>query len=256
MTARSVARDQSDGPETCQYRSVQLPIRHLRKRSPMFHLSPRTNALVAGLAYVVMTASAFLAVFDPAAFAALPDGTGLWPDSLTGPLRTYLVGQIVIVVMDVVIALALFALFRPAAPRLSLAMAATRLLYAAGFAFAITDLARAYTLTRILPADASGVAAVEAAFASYRLIWDVAFFLFAAHLVLLGALVWGESTLRKVLGVLLVVAGLGYFADSVIALALPEVAFRFAIYTFVGEMTLMLWLLFAAGRSGRQVRAA
>ena len=43
----------------------------------------------------------------------------------------------------------------------------------------------------------------------------------------------------------------GYIADSLILFTTVGVEFRFAPYTFVGEMTLTLWLFFIAGKPGR-----
>ena len=76
----------------------------------------------------------------------------------------------------------------------------------------------------------------------------IALIIFSAHLLLLASLVWSDGLWRRVLAVLLAIAGLGYFADSLIAFTLPDVTFRFALFTFAGELALIVWLFAAGGR--------
>lgn len=58
-----------------------------------------------------------------------------------------------------------------------------------------------------------------------------------------GYLVLRSGFLPSVLGVLLIVAGIGYLIDLAIYLALPELNLTVTQYTFVGELLLPLWLL-------------
>ena len=45
------------------------------------------------------------------------------------------------------------------------------------------------------------------------------------------------------MGLLLGIAGLGYFASSFQPYLFPAVNIDFAVYTFYGELAFMLWLL-------------
>lgn len=47
-----------------------------------------------------------------------------------------------------------------------------------------------------------------------------------------------------VLGVLVVIAGAGYCVDSFGMLLLPHYTLKIAVFTFIGELLLMFWLLF------------
>lgn len=60
----------------------------------------------------------------------------------------------------------------------------------------------------------------------------------------LGYLVIKSRFMPKVLGVLLIVAGIGYLIDVGFYFLMPEFGFTFSDFTFVGEVTFMFWLVF------------
>ncbi len=62
-------------------------------------------------------------------------------------------------------------------------------------------------------------------------------------LVPLGYLVYKSGFLPRVLGVLVVIAGIGYVADLVVFLLLPDLDVQIAGYAFIAEVPLLLWLL-------------
>lgn len=59
----------------------------------------------------------------------------------------------------------------------------------------------------------------------------------------LGYLVFKSGYIPGVLGILLIVAGLGYLIDSFGRFLLPNYNMTIAMYTFVGELLLTFWLL-------------
>lgn len=59
----------------------------------------------------------------------------------------------------------------------------------------------------------------------------------------LGYLVIRATFLPSFLGVLLVVAGLGYLVDVTLQLLVPSVSLRVSAFTFIGELLFPLWLL-------------
>jgi Domain of unknown function (DUF4386) len=82
--------------------------------------------------------------------------------------------------------------------------------------------------------------------------WDLALIVFGLHLFVLGILVFcsGRTGLR-VLGILVIAAGVGYLIDGVGKVLVPNYGLTIAMYTFVGEPLLMLWLLWKAIRGFR-----
>ena len=51
----------------------------------------------------------------------------------------------------------------------------------------------------------------------------------------------------------LLAAGAGYFADSVVTLGVPGTEAAIGLYTFIGEVVFMVWLLVAGLRRGPKV---
>lgn len=213
----------------------------------------RRYALIAGFAYLAMTVIALSVLVDTSRLPALltADSVGApWPAATARALGRQLIGLAIVVGLDLLIAWALYALWRADRPVLAGLMALTQVIYAVIFAYALTHVAAAWQALRTDLLSTASLQRVMAELQAFQAIWDGAFVFFSAHLILLGALVRGPGPWRKGLGILLIVAGLGYLADSLLAFGAPDTAFRFAPYTFVGEMLFMLWLLFAAGRRG------
>ncbi|MEZ0074172.1 hypothetical protein ABH927_003528 [Planotetraspora sp. GP83] len=52
----------------------------------------------------------------------------------------------------------------------------------------------------------------------------------------------------RVLGILLVVAGLGYLADGIGAVLVSGYSLDIALFTFAGEVVLIFWLLISGRR--------
>jgi hypothetical protein len=73
--------------------------------------------------------------------------------------------------------------------------------------------------------------------------WDFGLVLFGLHLIVIGYLVFKASYMPKILGALLVIAGLGYMFDSITVLLFPNFGVTVSLFTFVGELLLALWLV-------------
>ncbi|MBE9509820.1 MAG: DUF4386 domain-containing protein [Bacteroidetes bacterium] len=73
--------------------------------------------------------------------------------------------------------------------------------------------------------------------------WAIGFIFFGFHLALLGYLVFKSCYIPRILGVLLVVAGLGYLIDNFVKFLLPNYDLAISMITFIGELLFMLWLL-------------
>ena len=71
---------------------------------------------------------------------------------------------------------------------------------------------------------------------------------FSIHLVLLGYLVFMSNYIPKTMGVVLVIAGLGYLTDALKPFLFPNFNSRFITITFFGELIFMLWLLIEGSR--------
>jgi hypothetical protein len=154
--------------------------------------------------------------------------------------------------LDVIVAWALYGLFRSAAPNMSLFGASLRTLYAGGLAYATWQLQLAYEIYGRMPAAPSAFARVQ----SFYTFWETGLILFGFHLLVIGWLVFTDKRLSAaiaaILGTLLIITGLGYVVDSIAFLFYPATSFAITNYTFVGEMIFMAWLLWTGITGGRK----
>jgi hypothetical protein len=149
---------------------------------------------------------------------------------------------------DLVISWSLYVLLRPVSASLSLLTAWFRLIYTA---VAVAALQNLVTLLPLVTTpdyrrafgpeqlDAQALFLVHA----YHYQWDIALVFFGIHLVLLGYLVYRSQYIPRLLGVLLVIAGVGYVASTLGPYLLPRFDFGWLFVTFFGELVFMLWLL-------------
>lgn len=96
--------------------------------------------------------------------------------------------------------------------------------------------------------DAGGSGSVEQRVQTFDDLWHVGLVFFGVHRVLIGWLAYRSGRVARIFGVLLVVSGLGYLADSVGTVLVPGYSPVIAQFTFVGEVALIFWLLIKGRR--------
>lgn len=158
-----------------------------------------------------------------------------------------------VVVLDAVVAWALFRVFSPVNSDLSRLAAWFRLAYTGVLTVAVSQLAG-------IPGLLSSGAYSEA-FGAEQLqgqvllrteafddIWMAGLILFGVHLLIIGYLAYVSGYVPRVLGVLLVMAGVGYAFDSFVTVFSDGSPFAISTVTFLGEFLLGLWLLIRGRR--------
>ncbi len=151
---------------------------------------------------------------------------------------------VAVVVLDVIVAAALFAVFASVNRGVSMMAAWFRVAYSAVFLVAIC---RLLEVPALLTGDPDQAMRVLDAFDAT---WKVGLVLFALHLLLIGYLAYRSGFMARIFGVLLTIAGLGYLADGFAAILVADFPFSFAVFVFGGEVALIFWLLIR----GRQIR--
>ena len=170
-----------------------------------------------------------------------------------GLFRLGIASLVVVIALDVVVAWALYRVFSPVGRSLSMLAAALRLVYSGVFMVAIGQL---LGVIRLLSDDgnlaAFGADQVYAqamlGITAFNDTWHVSQFLFGLHLLLIGYLAYRSHYIPRLLGVLLVIAGLGYATDSMGAVLSLGSWTDISSFTFLGEFLLALWLLIRARR--------
>ncbi|GAB3995439.1 DUF4386 domain-containing protein [Glycomyces albus] len=149
---------------------------------------------------------------------------------------------VLVVVLDVVVAAALFSVFASVDRTVSMAAAWFRVAYSAVFLVAIAQLA-------LVPDRLDEPEAVLAAIEEFGVVWSVGLGVFGVHLLLLGWLAYRAAFIPRIFGVLLALAGLGYLCDGLGEIVVRDYGLDLALYTFFGEIALMVWLLVKGTRT-------
>jgi len=217
--------------------------------------SIKTKARLAGMLYLVIF------VVAPFAFLIVPETIVVDGDAATtaanvidseGLFRAGMVAETIIIAAEIVLAGLLYGLLRPVSRPLSLAAAFAR------FGEAMVQAVNLFTSAIVLlvlggtgylavfepeELDALATLFVEAN-AFGVMLWGL---LFGFHLALLGYLVHRSGFWPRLLGVLLMVASLGYLAQSYGHIVSPDQDAFFAVLVVIlavpGELGFTIWLL-------------
>jgi Domain of unknown function (DUF4386) len=206
--------------------------------------SLRTASFIAGLALALIVALAIFGNFVAVQPLITPgDAAKTAQDILNSEalFRWGIASLVLAAVLDMIVAVALLALFEPVNRNVSTMAALFRVAYTAVFLVAIIQLVVSLGL---LGNPDLALRAIDA----YNTIWLVGLIFFGIHLVLIGYLAYRSGYMAKVFGILLVVAGLGYLVDGFGTVLVPNYSMNIAQFTFIGEAALMFWLLIKGTR--------
>lgn len=155
---------------------------------------------------------------------------------------------VIVAILDVVVAWALYVFLIPVNRNLSLLAAWFRLVYATILCVALFNYANILQLL----SGADYLKAFEAdklktdvmlsinAFADG---WAIGLVFFGLHLALLGYLILKSNYIPRVLGIVIIIAGLSYLIDNFGKFLLPNYNLDIATFVGWGELLLTLWLL-------------
>ena len=222
-----------------------------RKTASIADISLRKAAIVAGFGLLIMSVFAIFAeFFVRQSLIVLGDAATTANNIMANELlfRSGICSFIIVIILDVVVAWALYVLLKPVNKSLSLLTAWFRLVYATIFGIALLNLV--IVLHLLSGADYLTVFETDQLPAQVTLFlnafsygWQIGYVFFGLHLFVLGYLVFKSGYIPRILGVLLIIAGLGYLIDSFGIFLLPNYEATISLVTFIGELLLMLWLL-------------
>ena len=222
------------------------------------NLPRRRAARLAGLSYLAMFALGIFANFVVREGLVEPGDPAETVANITGSIGLFRLGLLsflAIFVLDVVIAWALHIVFRDVNRDVSLATAWFRLIYTAILGVALVSM---FQVLQILGgSDFLGVLSGEevnaltmSELATFESTWLIGLVAFGIHLVLLGWLVVRSGLVSRVLGYVLMVAGIAYVLDTTAQVLLADyesvagvLLAVVAVPSMVGEGWLGFWLL-------------
>ncbi len=160
--------------------------------------------------------------------------------------------HLITLICDVVVAWALYLFLKPVNKDLSLLTALFRMVFAVITLSAMLNLVGVLNLTqntRYLTAfDDSIYSEVLLSIKNFNLQWSFAFSFFSLYLMLIGALAYKATYVPKTIGILLIIAGIGYLIDTLRTFFFPSVQMDYIMITYFGEVIFMLWLLIKGWR--------
>ncbi len=211
-----------------------------RRISAIAGISLLTMAVVAGFGYGFAFERLYVAGNGDATVSRLNNTSWL----LTSVIASF----IIILILDVIVALALYALFKKASPLLSLISAASRLMYAAILGKAITYLVSAGHQLQDTPQDKEMVMNNLDLFLHT---WSLGLIIFGIHLCILGMVLKNAGFVPKTLVFLVLFAGACYISTNVSHQLWPlyevyrnKVDMILALPMALGEMALAVWLIY------------
>lgn len=208
----------------------------------------RTSSWVGGIALLLIAVLAGIGNFGALTPLITLGDAAKTADAITGSELQFRLGvlcMVIAAVLDLVVAAALFQILQPVNRMLALVAAWFRIAYVAVFVIAITQLA---LVPGLLSDPKLGLNAIDA----YYAIWRVGLILFASHLLVIGYLCFRSGFVPRWLGVLVAIAGIGYFIDGIGTIVVGGYQPTVSTMTFVGEVALIGWLLWTAARRTRR----
>lgn len=212
----------------------------------------RTLSLFTGIGLLAMAVIAPIVYFQifPSLFIAGDLGATI--ANLKASVFSFRLGIflfLVVAILDVLVAWGLYLILRPLHFELSLLAAWFRLVYAVLLVVALQN------LLSILPiaenegsvtsvCNANVCPSVLHLYNSFQNFWDFSLVLFGIHLILVGLVFLFAKQTSKIIGVLVVVAGLGYSMDAIGKLLVAGYDWEVAMFTFIGEVVLIGWLFY------------
>lgn len=217
--------------------------------------SPRVYARIVGALYLLIFFVGPFAFFMGRVSVVVPgDPTATVANLMASEsmFRLGMVAETVIVLVEIVVSAMLYVLFIPVSKPLSLAAALAR------FAQAVLQAVNLFTAApALLVLGGLGYMTVfepEQLNALVLLFMDTNAFviiiwglLFGFHLLLLGYLVYRSRFLPRILGILLIIGGIGYLAQSYGHILAPQydeiLATVVIVLSIPGELAFTVWLL-------------
>jgi hypothetical protein len=215
--------------------------------------SNRSIALLAGISLLLMALAAgfsFGYVHSGLVVPGNPEFTHQNLTESTTLFRAGILGWLLVFLLDILVAWALYVFFKPVNERLSLLAGWLRLAYTIFLGAAIGNLVIALnSLSTQLPDE------LMLFLTSFESLWSVGLIVFGLHLLLLGYLALKMERLHWIFGILLIIGGIGYSLIHAAKFMLPEFGGQIAAVEMVmsvpmalAEIGFAIWLIVRGGR--------
>ena len=227
------------------------------------NLSPRNAALVAGLSYIPVFVVGIFANFFVLEELVVTGDAATTVSNIVGSeslFRLGIAGFVIIGIFDLVVAWGLYVFLKPINKDLALLAAWLRLTYTiiAGVAllnlFFVLELLRGADYLAGFGSDQLG-AQVMIFLNAYEFGWRIGIVFFGLHVLVLGYLIFRSGYVPRILGILLMIATIGYLVSVISSFLLSNFAdyetvflVILAVPAVIAELSLTIWLLLKGGK--------
>lgn len=216
------------------------------------------TARLAGLLYLAIAVlSAFGLVYVPSVIL-VPGDAAATAHNLVASESLFRLGFVsteLAFTVNIFVAVLLYKLLEPVNKLMAALMV---ILISVGLAIAMLNELNQFVALLLSDANMSSAFTVTQTQALTSLFLDIyqhgfvlAHIFFGLWLLPMGYLIIRSGFLPKVIGFLLLVAGVGYVADFALYYLVPGFPVKISVFTFVGEVALLLWLLIMGVNVGR-----
>jgi hypothetical protein len=227
-------------------------------------ISQRQAAIIAGITLVLMAIVAGFAYGFVFTSLVVPGNAVATSQNITNSeilFRGGILGWLIILVLDVLVAWALYIFLKPANKNLALLAAWLRLVYASMLGIAVLNLVFVLLLVRgadtLKAFDPHQINAQVLFFLhAFSSVWSLSLIVFGCHLLVLGYIAFMSGFIPKIFGVLLIVSSLCYLLTNVATLLYPNYEqYKATVETIlsapmaIGELAFGVWLWAKGGET-------
>lgn len=221
--------------------------------------SPLYYARIAGLGLLLMAILAMFSNFSVLEGLIIPGDAAATANNIIASemlFRSGFISFVIVLILDVLVAWALYVLLKPVNKNLAMLAACFRLVYTAIFGIALSNFLNVIPL--LSGAEYLTVFTKDQIHAQVLLLidafnngWLIGLVFFGCHLLVVGYLiVKSGGYLPRIIGIFLIIASVGYVIDSTAHFLLPNYTDYKTIFLLIvavpgviGELSLAFWLL-------------
>ncbi len=227
-------------------------------------MQQRTAARIGGISLIVMALAAFFSFgYAHGTLVSLGDADATLNRLLSSNLlfKAEILGWLIILICDILVAWAFYVYLKPYHHHLSLLGAWFRLIYTAILGMAILHL----IVTMILTSQANVQSLLETpqlqahvmlSLAAFESAWSFGLIVFSAHLLVIGFVAYKADPIPRWISILLLIAAVGYMLTNLFPFVyagenkfLDILTMILTVPMSVGELGFGLWLLLRGGKS-------
>ncbi|RCW52024.1 DUF4386 domain-containing protein [Paenibacillus prosopidis] len=228
----------------------------------------RKSALAAGTSLIIMALAAFFSFgFVHGSLVVQGDASATFNNIMSSNMlfKAEIFGWIIILILDIVVAWAFYIFLEPINKSLSLLGAWLRLTYSAILGIAIMNLVFVLLLSKGTDYLSSfKIDQLQALtmlfFEAFESIWSIGLIIFGGHLMIVGYIAFKSDSIPKVIGILLLLASIGYIVIHLCQTFLPQydgvisiLNIVFMVPMIAGELGFGIWLLFRGGKVRKRI---